>query len=192
MEEQDIILDDEQVSVEELYDLNTATLESVYPTKTVETREKVPAFDYKATSYPAPAVKTAKPKVLIPVFPGTNCEYDSARAVLAAGAEADIAVIRNLTADDVARSVENVAKRIAEQPDDFHPRRFLRRRRARRLRQVYHRFLPESCHSGAGHEAAERPGRPDAAAFATASRRLSSWAWCPMARSSTPMIPAPR
>ena len=121
MEEQDIILDDEQVSVEELYDLNTATLESVYPTKTVETREKVPAFDYKATSYPAPAVKTAKPKVLIPVFPGTNCEYDSARAVQAAGAEADIAVIRNLTADDVARSVEDVAKRIADSQMIFIP-----------------------------------------------------------------------
>ena len=54
--------------------------------------------------------------MLIPVFPGTNCEYDSARAVETAGAEADIVVIRNLTADDVARSVEKVAKKITVPP----------------------------------------------------------------------------
>ena len=116
-----IVLDDEKVSIGELYDINTAVLESVYPTKTQETEAPVPVFNYEAKSYPAPAVKTARPRVLIPVFPGTNCEYDSARAVLAAGAEADIAVIRNLTADDVARSVEDVAKRIGESQMIFIP-----------------------------------------------------------------------
>ena len=116
-----IVLDDEKVSIGELYDINTAVLESVYPTKTQETKAPVPVFNYEAKSYPAPAVKTAKPRVLIPVFPGTNCEYDSARAVLAAGAEADIAVIRNLTADDVARSVEDVAKRIGQSQMIFIP-----------------------------------------------------------------------
>ena len=116
-----IVLDDEKVSIGELYDINTAVLESVYPTKTQETKAPVPVFNYEAKSYPAPAVKTARPRVLIPVFPGTNCEYDSARAVLAAGAEADIAVIRNLTAEDVARSVEDVAKRIGESQMIFIP-----------------------------------------------------------------------
>ena len=116
-----IVLDDEKVSIEELYSLNTEVLESVYPTKTQETKAPVPVFNYEAKSYPAPAVKTAKPRVLIPVFPGTNCEYDSARAVLAAGAEADIAVIRNLTAEDVARSIEDVAKRIGESQMIFIP-----------------------------------------------------------------------
>ena len=119
--EPEIALDDETVSIAELYELNSAVLEKVYPTKTVETRETIPAFDYHAASYSAPAVKCARPKVLIPVFPGTNCEYDSARAVLAAGAEADIAVIRNLTAEDVARSVEDVAKRIADSQMIFIP-----------------------------------------------------------------------
>ena len=119
--EPEIALDDETVSIAELYELNSAVLEKVYPTQTVETRETIPAFDYHAASYAAPAVKCARPKVLIPVFPGTNCEYDSARAVLAAGAEADIAVIRNLTADDVARSVEDVAKRIADSQMIFIP-----------------------------------------------------------------------
>ncbi len=116
-----IALDDETVSIAELYELNSAVLEKVYPTQTVETRETIPTFDYHAASYAAPAVKCARPKVLIPVFPGTNCEYDSARAVLAAGAEADIAVIRNLTAEDVARSVEDVAKRIADSQMIFIP-----------------------------------------------------------------------
>ena len=69
----------------------------------------------------APAVKVAKPKVLIPVFPGTNCEYDSARAVMAAGGDAEIVVVRNLTADDVARSVESVAAKIADSQMIFIP-----------------------------------------------------------------------
>ena len=111
----------DSASVQELYDRNCAVLEKVYPTRTHETEKPIPAFTYRAASYPAPAVKTAKPKVLIPVFPGTNCEYDSARAVQAAGAEADIAVIRNLTAEDVARSVEDVAKRIADSQMIFIP-----------------------------------------------------------------------
>ena len=119
--EPEIALDDETVSIAELYELNSAVLEKVYPTKTVEPLETIPTFDYHAASYAAPAVKCARPKVLIPVFPGTNCEYDSARAVLAAGAEADIAVIRNLTAEDVARSVEDVAKRIADSQMIFIP-----------------------------------------------------------------------
>ena len=111
----------ETVSIEELYALNTAVLENVYPTQTVETKAEIPAFSAEAVSRVAPAVKVAKPKVLIPVFPGTNCEYDSARAVMAAGGEADIVVIRNLTAEDVARSVENVAAKIADSQMIFIP-----------------------------------------------------------------------
>ena len=111
----------ETVSIEELYELNTAVLEKVYPTKTRETDKPITAFGSTGTVSVAPAVKVAKPKVLIPVFPGTNCEYDSARAVMKAGGEADIVVIRNLTADDVARSVETVAKKIEESQMIFIP-----------------------------------------------------------------------
>ena len=111
----------ETVSIEELYALNTAVLEKVYPTQTAETKEAIPTFSTEAISHVAPAVKVAKPKVLIPVFPGTNCEYDSARAVMAAGGEADIVVIRNLTAEDVARSVETVAQKISESQMIFIP-----------------------------------------------------------------------
>ena len=116
-----ITIRDESVSISELYALNTAVLEKVYPTQTQETQETVPTFSASGASTLAPAVKVAKPKVLIPVFPGTNCEYDSARAVMAAGGEADIVVIRNLTADDVARSVETVAQKIADSQMIFIP-----------------------------------------------------------------------
>ena len=108
-------------SIAELYAINASVLEKVYPTKTVETDKPIPTFDYRAASYPAPAVKCAKPKVLIPVFPGTNCEYDSARAVEAAGAQADILVIRNLTAEDVARSVEQAVEKIRDSQMIFLP-----------------------------------------------------------------------
>ena len=116
-----ITLGGETVSIDELYELNTAVLEKVYPTKTQETEATVPTFSCPGVSTLAPAVKVSKPKVLIPVFPGTNCEYDSARAVMAAGGEADIVVIRNLTADDVARSVETVAAKIADSQMIFIP-----------------------------------------------------------------------
>ena len=108
-------------SIAELYAINASVLEKVYPTKTVETNKPIPTFDYQASTYPAPAVKCAKPKVLIPVFPGTNCEYDSARAVEAAGAQADILVIRNLTAEDVARSVEQAVEKIRDSQMIFLP-----------------------------------------------------------------------
>ena len=116
-----IVLGEDAATIEELYALNTATLEDVYPTKTVETDKKITAFEATGAFAAAPAVKVAKPKVLIPVFPGTNCEFDSARAVMAAGCEAEIAVIRNLTADDVAQSVEKVAGLIAESQMIFIP-----------------------------------------------------------------------
>ena len=58
---------------------------------------------------------------MIPVFPGTNCEYDTAKAFQDAGAQADIFVIRNTTADDVSRSVEAFAKKIEESQIVFIP-----------------------------------------------------------------------
>ena len=119
--EETVTYGSETVAIDELYALNTAVLEKVYPTKTVETDAPITAFAAAGDVSVAPAVKVAKPKVLIPVFPGTNCEYDSARAVMAAGGEAEIVVIRNLTAEDVARSVEDVAGKIADSQMIFIP-----------------------------------------------------------------------
>ncbi len=139
--------DSDKASIAELRELNEQTLSDVYPTKVTEA-QTVEAFSYKATKWPAPVVKCAKPKVLIPVFPGTNCEYDSARAMMDAGAEAEIAVIRNLTAGDVQRSVEEFAKKAAKAQMIFLPGGFSRRRRTRWLCKVYHRVLPQPCHQG--------------------------------------------
>ena len=66
-------------------------------------------------------IKVAKPKVLIPVFPGTNCEFDTAKAFEDAGANADIFVIKNLSADAVSKSVEEFAKKASESQIIFVP-----------------------------------------------------------------------
>ena len=97
--------------VNEIYE---GKLESVFPCNIAPAEGPVENFSYEVKSHVGAVIKTAKPKVLIPAFPGTNCEYDSARAMMDAGAEADIAVIRNLTAADVQRSVEDFAKRAAQ------------------------------------------------------------------------------
>ena len=116
-----IVLDGDSASIAELLALNEGVLEGVYPTQAPVKQQELPVFGYTGGCTKAPAVKVAKPKVLIPVFPGTNCEYDSARAVMRAGAEAEIVVIRNLTAEDVSRSVEKVAAKIAESQMIFIP-----------------------------------------------------------------------
>ena len=119
--EQKIVLDGDSATIDELLAINDGVLEDVYPTFVKETEKEIPAFAFTGNAAKAPAVKCAKPKVLIPVFPGTNCEFDSARAAMAAGADAEIVVIRNLTADDVARSVEEVSDKIADSQIVFIP-----------------------------------------------------------------------
>ena len=69
-------------------------------------------FSFNADKRAAPAVKCAVPKVLIPVFPGTNCEYDSAKAMRDAGAEPEIFVINNMTADGISASVESFSQKL--------------------------------------------------------------------------------
>ena len=120
-EEAVINLDGDRASIAELLAINEGVLEKVYPTKTAEKETEIPVFGYTGGCNAAPAVKMAKPKVLIPVFPGTNCEYDSARAVMAAGAESEIFVVRNLSAGDVSRSVEQFADKIAQSQMIFIP-----------------------------------------------------------------------
>jgi len=116
-----IALDNESVSIEELIDLNEATLESVFPTKVQAKQENIPTFSYSGGSVASPAIKITRPKVLIPVFPGTNCEYDTAKVFSDAGADAEIFVVRNLTAEDTVRSVEQFAKKVKESQIVFIP-----------------------------------------------------------------------
>ena len=96
-------------------------LESVYSCNIPAPEGEVKTFSYEAGIRVAPAIKVAKPKVLIPAFPGTNCEYDSAKAVRDAGAEPEIMVINNLSADGIARSVESFAKALADAQVVFIP-----------------------------------------------------------------------
>jgi phosphoribosylformylglycinamidine synthase len=89
-------------------------LESVYPCRIETTTEKPQTYRYKRTGNIIPAYHAAKPRVLIPVFPGTNCEYDTAKAFERAGAVAKTIVIKNLSAQDIESSVSAVAQMIKE------------------------------------------------------------------------------
>ncbi len=111
----------ETVSLAQLQKAYEDKLEPVLPCNTILTDEPVPAYCYNAPNRVAPKIGIAKPKVLIPVFPGTNCEYDSAKAVTRAGGEADILVIQNLTSGDIAASVAEMAKRIEQSQIIFIP-----------------------------------------------------------------------
>lgn len=93
-----------------LQELWESKLEPVFPYRGAG--ETVPAVSFKADIWAAPAVKHARPRVVIPTFPGTNCEVDTARALERAGAEPVIALINNLTPDHVSRSVEAVSVQI--------------------------------------------------------------------------------
>ncbi len=96
-------------------------LESVYPCVLAKNDKMINTISYRKNSNFAAAVKNAKPKALIPVFPGTNCEYDTAKAFERAGAEAEIFVLNNLTPAAVARSVESFAAKIKESQMIFIP-----------------------------------------------------------------------
>ncbi len=104
-----IRLNGEESTVEKLFALNTSVLENVYPTQ-APAMSATPILKSPKKAVAAPAIAVAKPKVLIPVFPGTNCEYDSARAVLKAGLDAEILVVGNQSARAVADSAARFAQ----------------------------------------------------------------------------------
>ncbi|MBO5316216.1 MAG: phosphoribosylformylglycinamidine synthase [Clostridia bacterium] len=112
---------DEKIDLNTLENIYEEKLEGIYSCNIAFKEEKPETVSYNAKKVVAPLVKCAKPHVLIPVFPGTNCEYDSAKAVRDAGADPEIFVINNLTADGVKRSAETFAKKIAESQAIFVP-----------------------------------------------------------------------
>lgn len=117
-EEKKFKYQDEEVTLEEALSAWTGTLEKVFPTRSVREEKLLnkaisnEVYDSK-TIYIAKN-KVAKPKVFIPVFPGTNCEYDSQRAFELAGAEVTAAVFKNLNAENIRDSVEAFEKGINE------------------------------------------------------------------------------
>ena len=103
-----------KIGTEEALKVWTAPLEKVFPTVAVPGREKVETPLYRAEQVYVCRHKTARPTVFIPVFPGTNCEYDSAKAFERAGADVVTKVFRNLTASDIRDSVEVFEKAIGQ------------------------------------------------------------------------------
>lgn len=94
-------------------------VEGVFPVRTADFRNKkdttaVSRSLYTDRNSAGPAIKIARPKVVIPAFPGTNCEVDSARAFRKAGADADIHIIRNLTTAQLEDSIRELEKKIRE------------------------------------------------------------------------------
>ncbi len=104
----------ETIGMDEMMKAWTGTLESIFPTQSgAKTDTPVSQTQpYKAKQVYVCKHKVAKPRVFIPAFPGTNCEYDSARAFIRAGADADIMVFRNLNSQQIEESVDAFAKAI--------------------------------------------------------------------------------
>ena len=96
-------------------------LESVYPMLEKADKKVYEAFNYESKAFAAPNIKIAKPRVLIPVFPGTNCEYDSQKVMLDAGADVKTFIINNLTKEGISRSVEHFVDEIKESQMIFIP-----------------------------------------------------------------------
>lgn len=111
-EESSIIYKDMNLDIDELVEVWSEPLEGVFPTKTEEINEKIEFKTYDNRNTNSPLIKIAKPKVFIPVFPGTNCEYDSARAFQKAGAETEVMIFKNLNSSLIEESVEHMAKAI--------------------------------------------------------------------------------
>ena len=111
----------ESVTLADLDRAYEGKLEGVYPTREGRPAQTLTAYSYDKRNAKAPAVKCAKPRVLIPVFPGTNCEFDTAKVLRDAGAEVEQFVINNLTADGIAHSTEDFAKSLSRAQMVFIP-----------------------------------------------------------------------
>ena len=107
--------------ISELLAINEGVLENVYPNRTADDESTVPALEAPAFTRSAPAIAVAKPRVLIPVFPGTNCEFDSARAAQKAGLDPEIFVINNRSAQGVADSADRFVKSVKDSQIIFIP-----------------------------------------------------------------------
>ncbi|KEI01062.1 phosphoribosylformylglycinamidine synthase [Clostridium botulinum] len=107
-----IKFNDEEIHIDELIREWESPLEKVFPTKTETDKNQIPLNLYHAKSKVSPCIKIPKPQVYIPVFYGTNCEYDLKRAFKGAGAKTNLSVFRNLTPKDIENSIEDMVDNI--------------------------------------------------------------------------------
>ncbi len=112
--EKDFVYKDVTVTLEEALHAWSSKLEKVFPTKAAKDTTPIATRLYKADTVYVSKNKVAKPTVFIPVFPGTNCEYDSAKAFERAGADVITKVFKNLTPEDIRDSVTVFEKAIAQ------------------------------------------------------------------------------
>ena len=103
----------ESIGLSRLQSAYTGTLERVFPTKTAQ-NGTIDTPIFHSVSYATPDLRIAKPRVVIPVFPGTNCEYDTAAAFEKAGAKADTLIIRNLNASSIEQSIDELVRLIKQ------------------------------------------------------------------------------
>ncbi len=111
----------EKVETKRILDTYEGRLEGVYPCNIPDAPGNVETFTFSASRQAAPALKVLKPTVLIPAFPGTNCEMDSAKAIRDAGLTPEVIVIKNRTAADIQESVAYFAKRLSDAQIVFIP-----------------------------------------------------------------------
>ncbi len=110
--EGDFVYDKEKVSQEEAVAAFRGTLDGVFPDH-APAEGKARDVDHSVKSHKKGTVKTARPRVFIPVFPGTNCELDTERRFRLAGAECETVVVRNRSAQDIEESVQAISAAIA-------------------------------------------------------------------------------
>lgn len=112
-EASEIVFGNEKINLCGLYKGHCATLEPIFPTKAAEITSEVKNVSYVRTGAPAKSsLSIVKPKIFIPAFPGSNCEYDSARSFERAGGEATIKVFRNLSYKDIEESIDEMVAEI--------------------------------------------------------------------------------
>ncbi|MBE6890679.1 MAG: phosphoribosylformylglycinamidine synthase [Ruminococcaceae bacterium] len=110
----DFVYGDVKVYKEELKDIWLNVLERIFPLNADAGTKEAKTYSCETRSNVAPAIKVSKPKILIPVFPGTNCEYDTAKAFNMAGGESEIFIIKNRSSADISETVKALSAAVKE------------------------------------------------------------------------------
>lgn len=116
-----ILYKKEKIDLKKLSLIYENKLEKIYSCNIKTDKKPIKNFSYETKNRIVSKIKIAKPKVIIPVFPGTNCEYESVKAFEYAGAKAKIIVINNLSSDNIKKSVDNFSKELKTSQIIFIP-----------------------------------------------------------------------
>ena len=107
-----IIVNEKHIDVETLIDKWSEPIESIFPTKVKQDKGFIEEYEYKTKNTITSTVNVAKPKIFMPVFPGTNCEYDTSKAFERAGGITDILVVRNLSSSEIEETLNEMVRKI--------------------------------------------------------------------------------